>query len=193
MVQIEYFISSLPSVLEGGNVKFRPDACPEPFYAETYQIQTSADASVKEGAAIVFGNTIPHRFRMIKNSTAEHRRRTFINFFIVDPNKPLPSTKTIPSTDFLKVVLTHYASKTLKISLPIPIATHIIKFVPGAWGSIVEAKKFRAKAREAMIKEKTGWGWINWVFYFDEKFFYLCRETVEHQSLLFRLLQRDRM
>ena len=39
---------------------------------------------------IVFSNTIPHRFRQISNLTNDDgRRRTFLNFFIVDPDQPI--------------------------------------------------------------------------------------------------------
>src|SRR5437016_919303 len=83
--------------LEGGNVKFRPDSSPSPTYAEWSKVITSSEASVKEGAALVFANFIPHRFRKITNNDSTPHRRTFINFFIVDPTKPLKSTQTIPA------------------------------------------------------------------------------------------------
>ena len=40
---------------------------------------------------IVFSNTIPHRFRQISNLTNDDdgRRRTLLNFFIVNPDQPI--------------------------------------------------------------------------------------------------------
>lgn len=149
--------------LEGGNVKFRPDSSPNDTYAEWSNIITSSQALVKEGAALVFANYIPHRFRKIVNRDNKPHRRTFINFFIVDPTKPLKSTKVVPSNDFLRTILSTFVRRTLGKTLPSPIASQIISYIPGLWGSLVQARKFRAQAREAMLKDKSGWGWINWV------------------------------
>lgn len=152
--------------LKGGNVKFRPDSAPSPYYAEMSDIITSSEATVQQGAALVFANYIPHRFRKITNVDTKPHRRTFINFFIVDPTKPLKSTKDVPASDFLRLVLSTSVKRQLGKRLPSEVASQILSYIPGVWSSIVQAKKFRAQAREAMLKEKTGWGWINWVFCF---------------------------
>lgn len=45
-------------------------------------MSTDLEVEVQEGSAVVFANTIPHRFRMITNKSETKQRRTFLNFFI---------------------------------------------------------------------------------------------------------------
>jgi hypothetical protein len=49
--------------LEGGALKFRPKEGPQP----SYNIRTDEEVLVSTDAAIVFSNSIPHRFRQIRN------------------------------------------------------------------------------------------------------------------------------
>src|SRR5690242_4044542 len=98
----------------------------------------------------------------MKNTTDIKQRRTFLNFFIVDPSRPIKSTATIPAADFLRKAMVHYVHTTLKTVMPANLTSYILSFVPGMWASSVEAKKFRQLAREAMKNEKSGWGWISW-------------------------------
>eukprot|EP01119_Soliformovum_irregulare_P009083 TRINITY_DN22214_c0_g1_i1.p1 TRINITY_DN22214_c0_g1~~TRINITY_DN22214_c0_g1_i1.p1 ORF type:complete len:544 (+),score=128.21 TRINITY_DN22214_c0_g1_i1:46-1677(+) len=79
--------------LTGGNLKFRPSSAPQDWY----DIETDYEAPVCEGGAIFFANTIPHRFRKIFNQGSEKQVRSFLNFFIVDPKRPLTSTRNLPS------------------------------------------------------------------------------------------------
>ena len=139
--------------LFGGNLKFRPAEAPQPYY----NIETDCDLEVKQGSAVVFSNTIPHRFRKITNSTSEEKRRTFLNFFIVDPNRPLVSTKKIPSGSVLAILLSKMFEKHNMI-VPKPILGHILSYIPATWSSIVESKRFRKKARDSMKVDKSGWG-----------------------------------
>ena len=55
------------------------------------------DAETSEGLALVFSNEIPHRVRMIKNKVGDgkKRRRGMLNFFIVDPKKPLGNVNVV--------------------------------------------------------------------------------------------------
>jgi hypothetical protein len=41
---------------------------------------------------VAFSNTVPHRFDTICNDTNEPQKRLFINFFVVDPKRPLAQT-----------------------------------------------------------------------------------------------------
>lgn len=47
--------------------------------------------SVQSGIAVIFSNSAPHRFRQIQNLTKDdgRRRRTYLNFFVVDPEQPI--------------------------------------------------------------------------------------------------------
>ena len=68
--------------LRHGALKFRPkEASDLPI--------DDHEVNVHTGAGIVFENSIPHRFRQMKNPTDSSRRRTFINFFVVDPRHPI--------------------------------------------------------------------------------------------------------
>lgn len=75
--------------LEGGALKFRPKDAPDMHVYE--EIQTDFEVSlIGTGAAVVFSNSMPHCFRQIRNLTQDDgRRRTFLNFFIVDPDQPI--------------------------------------------------------------------------------------------------------
>jgi hypothetical protein len=69
-------------------LKFRPKYAPQNWYEG---IETDHEVtSVQSDTAVVFSNSIPHRFRQIRNLTKDDgRRRTFLNFFIVDPEQPI--------------------------------------------------------------------------------------------------------
>jgi hypothetical protein len=43
-----------------------------------------------------------------------------------------------------------------------PILDNIIQYLgPSAWKDIEDAKQFRAEVRKAVMKEESGWGWLN--------------------------------
>jgi hypothetical protein len=142
IVAVGVYYLQLDEGLSGGNLKFRPTDSPQPFY----DIESDCELDVKQGSAVVFSNMMPHRFRKIENNTFEEKRRTFLNFFVVDPSRPLTSTREVPSTSLMVRALR---------DLPKPIAKHILSYLPSVW---TEAKKFRKSAREAMKTEKSGWG-----------------------------------
>jgi len=146
--------------LQGGNLKFRPALAPQDWYG----IQTSHETSVSTGTAIVFSNTIPHRFRKMRNmsNSNANERRTFLNFFIVDPTCPIPLPSSFTFSDFIRLCLNRYTKETLSERLPPLITRKILFYVPNLWANLKEAKLFRQKAREAMLRNKSGWGWINW-------------------------------
>lgn len=147
--------------LKGGALKFRPPSAPQPWY----DIPTDEEVSVGTNAAVVFANTIPHRFRQISNLTQEDGlRRTFLNFFIVDPSKPIDlnsySSNVLAPLDVIIPILDKASDGRLMIG---PVLDKIIKYLrSSAWKNIEEAKEFRAEVRKAMLKEESGWGWICW-------------------------------
>jgi hypothetical protein len=85
-----YYIDQDPS-LTGGGLKFRNSGTHERSF---YHPATQRDivANVFSDTAIVFANIVPHRLLKLVNDTNQPASRTFINFFVIDPKKPLVST-----------------------------------------------------------------------------------------------------
>eukprot|EP01113_Clastostelium_recurvatum_P012559 TRINITY_DN1651_c7_g1_i2.p1 TRINITY_DN1651_c7_g1~~TRINITY_DN1651_c7_g1_i2.p1 ORF type:complete len:380 (-),score=33.82 TRINITY_DN1651_c7_g1_i2:60-1199(-) len=154
------YYAHVDSLLEGGALKFRPMNGPQPYY----EIQTDHEVHVKQGAAIVFSNTIPHRFRKIANNSSQPGRRTFLNFFVVDPARPIiPKWDVHLHADKLVVLLTLLVRRLLDKHLPLEIAEHIATMIPpNGWNSLQDARNYRARVRQSMTTNKSGWGWINW-------------------------------
>jgi len=158
IVAVGVYYCHVDANLLGGDLKFRPPNCPEPHY----NIDTDARITVNQGSAVVFSNVLPHRFTKIINNGTMEQRRTFLNFFVIDPTKPLLSTKSVPASDLVAKSISYYVSRNLKTKIPHPIVRHILSYVPELWPSMEEAKQFRKNARESMKTNKSGWGWINW-------------------------------
>ena len=86
--------------LNGGKLRFRNTSSPSPGYAEYLDDPVVHDTDIEEGTAIVFDNVkLVHRVRMLKNKIGDEQKRyrSFLAFFIVDPENPINSTKTYPS------------------------------------------------------------------------------------------------
>ncbi|CAF0917842.1 unnamed protein product [Adineta steineri] len=162
IVAVGVYYLDIDEELEGGALKFRPKYSPQSSYAE---LETDhCISSIKTGMAVVFSNSIPHRFQQIRNlTTQEGRRRTFLNFFIVDPEQPihLQSNEIIyaPKNFIIQIL-----QKWREIGLPDIVIDNILKMLnlSSVWETKDLAKEFRARVRRAMLDEKTGWGWICW-------------------------------
>jgi len=140
---------------------YRNYVFPDPGYAEDLHRVPDYDIDVMDGTAVVFSNTLPHKFNQLANSTKETITRTFLNFFIVDPSDPIYSeTGMIEHWRLLK-------SKKLKNI----IVGHVLKFLYLSYDNIDLAKEKRSKVREAMKTEKSGWGFIHYGNSGDVEFF----------------------
>lgn len=162
IVAVGVYYLDVDDELEGGGLKFRPKVGPKPSY-EQFPID-HAISSIKTGTAIVFANSIPHRFQKIRNLTCDDgRRRTFLNFFIVDPEHriPMKSNEVIlsPKDTIIETLHTWNDGR-----LPDLVLQKIFKMLKlsSTWDNENEAKEFRSHVRRAMLDEKSGWGWINW-------------------------------
>jgi hypothetical protein len=122
IVAVGVYYLEINEDLTGGNLKFRPAYGPQPFY----EIETDVELEVHQGSAIAFSNVIPHRFRKIVNTSQEVQRRTFLNFFIIDPSRQLRTTSTVPSTNSISRRLTQFVFERTGQNLPSPILSHII-------------------------------------------------------------------
>ena len=75
------------------------------------QIDLVYEAEIGEGTAVVFDNVnLVHRVRMLKNkmSDKQKRYRSFLAFFIVDPDKEIKSTKdisTLRKEEYINVLM----------------------------------------------------------------------------------------
>eukprot|EP01127_Copromyxa_protea_P006106 TRINITY_DN1591_c0_g1_i1.p1 TRINITY_DN1591_c0_g1~~TRINITY_DN1591_c0_g1_i1.p1 ORF type:complete len:622 (-),score=111.66 TRINITY_DN1591_c0_g1_i1:532-2397(-) len=150
------YYANISSHLIGGDLIFRPEV-------STYQMSdTDQQVKIREGTAAAFSNAIPHRFRKMRNTSAtEEGRRIFVNYFVVDPRKPIPDTRTVPSSELVSVFLHKAFSLHTGKELPTEVASLILN-AAGYWTSQEEAKKFREIARKAMATNTIGWGYISW-------------------------------
>jgi hypothetical protein len=60
---------------------------------------------VVTGAAIAFSNDMPHRFRTLRNQSSEPQSRLHLNFFVVDPDRRLPSSSQVPDAELVRRAL----------------------------------------------------------------------------------------
>ena len=163
IVAVGVYYLYIDEQLEGGALKFRPKCAPAEGYNDGMQIDHTVSC-VQTGVAVVFANSIPHRFQQIRNLTQEDgRRRTFLNFFVVDPSQPiLCQSNNIACSP--KHVIVQVLREWNQGRLPDLILEQILRLLNFAslWDTEADAKEFRARVRRAMLDEKSGWGWINW-------------------------------
>lgn len=159
IIAVGVYYLHIDDQLEGGALKFRPAYAPQNYYPG---IETDYEvSSVQSGTAVVFSNAIPHRFRQIRNLTTDDgRRRTFLNFFIVDPEQAIDlKWKEIvfaPQDQLIKILREWNDGR-----LPDIILEKILRMLGSSvWETEDDAKEFRSLVRRAMLEEKTGWGWI---------------------------------
>jgi hypothetical protein len=161
IIAVGVYYLDIDDQLEGGTLKFRPKKTPSTYP----DIETDHYvSSVKSGTAVVFSNSIPHRFQQIRNLTYENgRRRTFINFFIVDPEQPirLSSNEIIYAP---KDLIIQVIQKWNEDGLTEFAIDYILKMLnlSSIWETQNCAKEFRTRVRRAMLDEKKGWGYICW-------------------------------
>jgi hypothetical protein len=144
-----------PSTLTGGELKFRTTEIPNERYRD-YMANPDAALSLsvpmKEGSAAVFQNTVPHRFRYLTNQTDKPLYRSFVNFFIVDPTKPLPTTDETPTNaDIFLALCGRMVHDVIAI---------VLSFVGLTPTSVREALDLRSRAKAEMVARKSKWGEI---------------------------------
>ncbi|CAF3409475.1 unnamed protein product [Rotaria socialis] len=162
IVAVGVYYLYVDSELEGGTLKFRPKKAPQHSYDG---ITTDFEvASICTGTAIVFSNAMPHRFRQIRNLTADDgRHRIFLNFFIVDPDQKINLELTnivLAPMDMIRSILQQWNEG----QIPALVLDKIMQIlqISSPWQTKDEAKVFRTLVRKAMMEEKSGWGWICW-------------------------------
>ena len=123
------------------------------------------EVKVSEGTAVAFDNEgLVHRVRMLKNKKGDDkpRYRSFLAFFIIDPTKPIRSTRDCPTLrkeDFVTTILKHTMIESEDV------ATLICDY--GACGyTLSEAKALRKLNIECRKKPSTkgtagAWGAYN--------------------------------
>eukprot|EP01113_Clastostelium_recurvatum_P037643 TRINITY_DN5528_c0_g1_i1.p1 TRINITY_DN5528_c0_g1~~TRINITY_DN5528_c0_g1_i1.p1 ORF type:complete len:633 (+),score=92.22 TRINITY_DN5528_c0_g1_i1:211-2109(+) len=144
--------------LEGGAVKFRAAETPDISY-----VSLVAEAKVEAGTALVFSNEIPHRVRAIRNPTDKPLRRMFMNFFVIDPSRPIEiSTATHVTADFIRKVISRFGRHSLGGKhIPRFVVDHILSYT-SIWTSKSKARTFRRACRDAMAQDISGWGYSHW-------------------------------
>ncbi|UJR19560.1 hypothetical protein I4U23_022690 [Adineta vaga] len=150
------------SNLQGGALKFR---------SEEASPSTCHETNVYTGCGIVFENCTPHRFRQMHNLSNKNCRRTFLNFFIVDLQYPIPldsSNLCFGYYEQIYEVLNEIGLQVLNADNTVQVQRQlcdliiekILSFLPNLWLNIKEAKQFRQRVREEMLQTKSGWGWM---------------------------------
>jgi hypothetical protein len=116
-------------------------------------MKNSHEIEIREGTAIVFANTIPHRVRKTMNMTSTTLFKTFINFFIVDPKFPIIGTDTMIPLSQFEFLLNSAFHKKIEKSIPSEIASKIYSFFINyrihEWESLESAKEFRSIVLES--------------------------------------------
>ncbi|OMJ87470.1 hypothetical protein SteCoe_10801 [Stentor coeruleus] len=148
---------------ENDQVLFRPKQAPDLSYSSYIGISAEQEIDVKENSAFVFLNCIPHKFLELANQTDEPLERLFLNFFIVDPTKPIESTYFGYEAEKALIRLKKF---------PKVIIEEILSFLVFR-PNIEYAKELRRKARQNMQNDQTGWGFIHYgnsgdICFFDE-------------------------
>ncbi|OMJ83067.1 hypothetical protein SteCoe_16046 [Stentor coeruleus] len=146
------YYCKIDSRFDNDQVLFRPRQAPDLFYAESVGVNVEQEIDVKENSAFVFLNCIPHKFLELVNRTDEPLERLFLNFFIVDPTKPIESTSFGYEAEKALIRLKKF---------PKVIIEEILSFIifrPNA----ISAKELRKKARQDMQNDQTGWGYIHY-------------------------------
>ncbi|CAF4923328.1 unnamed protein product, partial [Rotaria sp. Silwood1] len=167
----KYGGSGIPKLLQEDNCWIDNFAMVDKQWRDLYE-NVNRYVMPKTDTAIVFSNSLPHRFCSIRNLTQKSRRRTFLNFFIVNPHKPiLPS----PELAISNLVLISYEScyqllrKTCvlnktnletKQELPDLVITKILALLSltqRLWSTDLDTKEFRRCVRSEMCQQKPSW------------------------------------
>merc|ERR1712154_58390 len=163
IIVVGLYYYELSENLIGGNMRFRNLLQPSDNYAEYMEDPIVHEAEINEGTAVVFDNkNLVHRVRMLKNKMGDKqtRYRAFLAFFIVDPKKPIKSTKYITSLkkeQYIEVLM-----KYTMIS-SIDVASLICEY--GACGyTLKEAQELRKLNISVRKKPTTKGKWATYFF-----------------------------
>ncbi|CAF1340523.1 unnamed protein product [Rotaria sp. Silwood1] len=153
--------------LEGGALKFRPSVAPSESYADIWRIEVNRYVMPETDTAIVFDNSLPHRFCSIRNTTSIARRRTFLNFFVVCPHNPIKeiSISNLPLISYERclTLLKSIEDENNQQKLPDLVIEKILSFLKqNMWKTDINAKEFRSRVRHEMLNEKTGWSGVQY-------------------------------
>ncbi|CAF2851786.1 unnamed protein product [Rotaria sp. Silwood2] len=208
IVAVGVYYVHIDDKLEGGALKFRPAKLPYANYGGEGKPELLDDGpgyyrSVIEkreprhlrshfyedvnryvipqtDTAIVFSNSLPHRFCSIRNRTQRSRRRTFLNFFIVDPCQPILRSPELEISNLIlvsyeacykllrKTCVLNNAKSECKQELPDVVIEKILtllSLIQNLWPTDVDSKEFRRCVRCEMCKQKPSWKGIsfgNW-------------------------------
>ena len=110
------------------------------------------------------------RVRLMKNRSSSLKKRTFLNFFVVDPEKPIPTTLNITTGEDLWKIFLSFAKDNDLQMMPRDVFKMITSEL-NMFSCLEEAKEFRAKARDAMLSTKSGWGYLHFGNYGIQRFY----------------------
>lgn len=122
----------MDKALRGGALRFRNRSTAAHDNVNFY---STVDVDIAEGSAVAWVNTMPHRVRRLVSPPAAGEdqsilRRTFLNFFILDPS-----------------------------AAPLPTCSELRQHPGDQWGSRELALQYRERLRKVMSKTQQGWGY----------------------------------
>jgi len=156
------YYAEIEDGLHGGSLKFRLARGPTESYARHAEgmdgYPTTRELPIHEGRAVVFGNELPHRFRALSNLGDKTAKRTFLTFFVVDPNQRIPSTADMQIILPIRMqqVVISAVRKTYNLELPEYVVDEIGEFRGNHPKTLEEAKLKREEFRAAIREDKTG-------------------------------------
>ena len=147
--------------LVGGAVKFRaPGEPPSPGYQKYCEARVDVSVPAEQNGILVFANSMPHRLRLMGNKGSESQSRTFLNFFVVDPQRRLSNTGIFFTERGMSAFLTICIRKLTGKTMPKDVLGLILRYL-NLFTDMRAAKDFRTKAREAMKATRSGPGFLN--------------------------------
>jgi hypothetical protein len=143
---------------------------PSNEYDSRKYVQSVYNVKVQEGTAIVFGNILPHKFLPLSNTGETAVSRYIINFFIIDPAKPLESTTNIWADRRMEILLNSF--KRIGKGAREVLKSLLLKNYSVEQPSLEQLKLKRQKVRDELMNDRSGWGYIHYgncgeVQYFD--------------------------
>eukprot|EP00475_Leptophrys_vorax_P039587 TRINITY_DN7174_c0_g1_i5.p1 TRINITY_DN7174_c0_g1~~TRINITY_DN7174_c0_g1_i5.p1 ORF type:complete len:480 (-),score=93.91 TRINITY_DN7174_c0_g1_i5:9-1256(-) len=135
---------------------------------------------VSSQSVVVFSNTLPRRIANLTNYTAEPQERTFVLFYVIDPDGPLCSTASEISPTLLRNLIELVVGAG--ISVPIGIAKMIVAYAVGDIGGRTPEEMYPPDTNwEALRNDLKNTSEANRNYSLQETWYSMCSRIIETQ------------